>query len=148
MEEKISMEDRYSAEEAVGLLEVFGLVCAFMAADAGCKAADVRLEVFDKNKPANADALPVPLLVTVKCRGSCHGGGRGGGQVPHRGGAAPHHSQAHRGYGKDAEDQRVRQELKADSFRQRPGGSGKETAAGICPSSGLRNGQSGKKLKK
>ena len=70
MEEKISMEDRDSAEEAVGLLEVFGLVCAFMAADAGCKAADVRLEVFDKNKPANADALPVPLLVTVKFRGS------------------------------------------------------------------------------
>ena len=25
--------------EAVGILEVFGLVCAFMAADAGCKAA-------------------------------------------------------------------------------------------------------------
>ena len=57
-------------EEAVGLLEVYGLVCAFMAADAGCKAADVRLETFDKNKPANADALPVPLLVTVKFRGS------------------------------------------------------------------------------
>jgi len=57
-------------QEAVGLLEVFGLVCAFLAADAGCKAANVRLEVFDKNKPANADALPVPLLVTVKFRGS------------------------------------------------------------------------------
>lgn len=56
--------------EAVGLLEVFGLVCAFLAADAGCKAANVRLEVFDKNKPANADSLPVPLLVTVKFRGS------------------------------------------------------------------------------
>ncbi len=56
--------------EAVGLLEVFGLVCAFLAADAGCKAANVRLEVFDKNKPANADALPVPLLVTIKFRGS------------------------------------------------------------------------------
>ncbi len=54
---------------AVGLLEVYGLVCAFMAADAGCKAADVSLEIFDKNKPANADALPVPLLVTVKFRG-------------------------------------------------------------------------------
>ena len=49
-------------QEAVGLLEVFGLVCAFLAADAGCKAANVRLEVFDKNKPGNADALPVPLL--------------------------------------------------------------------------------------
>lgn len=56
--------------EAVGILEVFGLVCAFLAADAGCKAADVRLENFDKNKPANADALPVPLLVTIKFRGS------------------------------------------------------------------------------
>lgn len=51
-------------------MEVFGLVCAFLAADAGCKAANVRLEVFDKNKPANADSLPVPLLVTVKFRGS------------------------------------------------------------------------------
>ncbi len=57
-------------QEAVGLLEVFGLVCAFLAADAGCKAANVHLEVFDKNKPANADSLPVPLLVTVKFRGS------------------------------------------------------------------------------
>ena len=57
-------------EEAAGILEVYGLVCAFMAADAGCKAADVRLETFDKNTPANADSLPVPLLVTVKFRGS------------------------------------------------------------------------------
>lgn len=56
--------------EAVGILEVYGLVCAFLAADAGCKAANVRLENFDKNKPGNADALPVPLLVTVKFRGS------------------------------------------------------------------------------
>lgn len=54
---------------AVGLLEVYGLVCAFLAADAGCKAGNVTLEVFDKNKPANADELPVPLLVTVKFRG-------------------------------------------------------------------------------
>ncbi|MFR4350613.1 MAG: BMC domain-containing protein [Roseburia sp.] len=57
-------------ERAIGILEVFGLCCAFMAADAGCKAADVTLEPFDKNKPANADALPVPLLVTIKFRGS------------------------------------------------------------------------------
>ena len=56
--------------EAVGILEVFGLVCAFMAADAVCKAGNVRLEPFDKNKPANADSLPVPLLVTIKFRGS------------------------------------------------------------------------------
>lgn len=56
--------------DAVGILEVYGLVCAFMAADAGCKAGNVRLEPFDKNKPANADSLPVPLLVTIKFRGS------------------------------------------------------------------------------
>ncbi|MCI5901673.1 MAG: BMC domain-containing protein [Blautia sp.] len=56
--------------EAVGILEVFGLTTAFVAGDAGCKAADVHLEVFDKNKPANADSLPVPLLVCIKFRGS------------------------------------------------------------------------------
>ena len=56
--------------QAVGILEVFGLTTAFVAGDAGCKAANVRMEVFDKNKPANADSMPVPLLVTVKYRGS------------------------------------------------------------------------------
>ena len=45
------------------MLEVFGLATAFAAADAGCKAGNVRLENFDKNKPANADELPVPLIV-------------------------------------------------------------------------------------
>ena len=29
--------------DAVGILEVFGLATAFVAADAGCKAANVRL---------------------------------------------------------------------------------------------------------
>lgn len=56
--------------KAVGLLEVFGLVCAFVAADAGCKAGNVTIEAFDKNKPLNADKLPVPLLVCIKFRGS------------------------------------------------------------------------------
>ena len=56
--------------DAVGILEVYGLTTAFVAADAGCKAANVWLEVFDKNKPANADKLPVPLLVCIKYRGS------------------------------------------------------------------------------
>lgn len=55
--------------QAIGFIEVFGLVAAFAAADAGCKAANVTLEPFDKNKPANADALPVPLIVCVKFRG-------------------------------------------------------------------------------
>ena len=56
--------------DAVGILEVYGLTTAFVAADAGCKAANVWLEGFDKNKPANADKLPVPLLVCIKYRGS------------------------------------------------------------------------------
>ena len=55
--------------EALGLLEVYGLVAAFAAGDAGAKAANVTLEPFDRNKPANADSLPVPLLITVKFRG-------------------------------------------------------------------------------
>ncbi len=56
--------------QAAGIIEVFGLATAFAAADAGCKAADVKLEPFDRNKPANADALPVPLIVCIKFRGS------------------------------------------------------------------------------
>lgn len=56
--------------EAVGMIEVFGLATAFAAADAGCKAANVTIENFDKNKPANADALPVPLIVMIKFRGT------------------------------------------------------------------------------
>ena len=56
--------------QACGIIEVFGLVTAFEAADAGCKAADVTLETFDRNKPANADALPVPLIICIKVRGS------------------------------------------------------------------------------
>ena len=50
--------------EAVGMLEVFGLATAFAAADAGCKAGNVRLENFDKNKPANADELPITAFRT------------------------------------------------------------------------------------
>ena len=57
-------------KQAVGMVEVYGLVAAFAACDAGCKAANVTVERFDKNKPANADSLPVPLLVCVKFRGS------------------------------------------------------------------------------
>ncbi len=56
--------------KAVGIIEVYGLATAFAAADAGCKAANVTIENFDKNKPANADALPVPLIVMIKFRGT------------------------------------------------------------------------------
>ena len=55
---------------AVGMIEVYGLVAAFAACDAGCKAANVTVEPFDKNKPANPAGLPVPLQVLVKFRGS------------------------------------------------------------------------------
>ena len=47
--------------QACGMVEVYGLVAAFAACDAGCKAGNVTVERFDKNKPANADSLPVPL---------------------------------------------------------------------------------------
>ena len=45
-------------------------MCAFPGSRCGLQGRNVTLEVFDKNKPANADELPVPLLVTVKFRGS------------------------------------------------------------------------------
>ena len=56
--------------KAVGFIEVYGLVAGFVACDAGCKAADVTVETFDKNKPGNPDGLDVPLIVCVKFRGS------------------------------------------------------------------------------
>lgn len=56
--------------QAVGMIEVYGLVTAFVAGDAGCKAADVTMEPFDRNKPANADSMPVPLIICVKFRGT------------------------------------------------------------------------------
>jgi microcompartment protein CcmL/EutN len=55
---------------AVGIVEVYGLAAAFVACDAGCKAANVTVENFDKNKPGNPDGLEVPLIVAVKFRGS------------------------------------------------------------------------------
>ena len=56
--------------KATGMIEVYGLTAAFVACDAGCKAANVTVETFDKNKPANADKLPVPLIVLIKFRGT------------------------------------------------------------------------------
>ena len=56
--------------QAVGMIEVYGVVAAFAACDAGCKAANVTVEPFDKNKPAKPDGLPVPLQILVKFRGS------------------------------------------------------------------------------
>ena len=55
--------------KATGIVEVYGLVAGFVACDAGCKAANVTVETFDKNKPGNPDGLEVPLIVAVKFRG-------------------------------------------------------------------------------
>jgi microcompartment protein CcmL/EutN len=52
------------------MIEVYGLVAAFAACDAGCKAADVTVEPFDKNKPARPEGLEVPLIILVKFRGT------------------------------------------------------------------------------
>ena len=99
--------------EAVGILGKYsGWRHAFVAADAGCKAANVRLEVFDKNKPANADSLPVPLLVCIKFRGSVEdvtaAVEAGMAEANRRTGvvAALRNTESYRGYGKDAENQR------------------------------------------
>lgn len=56
--------------KATGIVEVYGLVAAFVACDAGCKAANVTVETFDKNKPGNPDGLDVPLIVAIKFRGT------------------------------------------------------------------------------
>ena len=56
--------------QAVGIIEVYGLVAAFAALDAGCKAGNVTAETFDRNTPSNPDGLTVPLIVSVKFRGS------------------------------------------------------------------------------
>lgn len=56
--------------KSVGIVEVYGLAAAFVACDVGCKAADVTVETFDKNKPGNPDGLTVPLIVAVKFRGN------------------------------------------------------------------------------
>jgi microcompartment protein CcmL/EutN len=58
-----------SGRRAAGLIEVYGFAAALAAMDAACKAADVTVQAIDKNKPANAETLPVPLLVMVKLRG-------------------------------------------------------------------------------
>ena len=62
-------------QEAAGLLEVFGCVAAFAAADAAAKAANVTIQSIDKNKPANADALPVPLITMPEDQGQRSGRG-------------------------------------------------------------------------
>ncbi|MDD6735393.1 MAG: BMC domain-containing protein [Clostridiales bacterium] len=56
--------------EAIGIVEMFGLVAAYVAADAAAKAADVKIIAIDTNKPANAEKEEVPLITAVKMQGS------------------------------------------------------------------------------
>ena len=56
--------------EAIGIIEMFGFVCAIKAADAAAKAADVKVIAIDSNKPANAETVEVPLIMCVKVQGS------------------------------------------------------------------------------
>ena len=55
---------------ALGMIEVYGFTTSIVVADKVAKAADVEIVAIDKNKPANAETLKVPLLVTIKFRGS------------------------------------------------------------------------------
>lgn len=56
--------------EAIGIVEMFGYVCAIKAADAAAKAADVKIIAIDSNKPANAETVEVPLIMCIKMQGS------------------------------------------------------------------------------
>lgn len=55
---------------ALGMIECYGFATAIVVADAASKAADVDIVALDKNKPANADAVEVPLVMVVKMEGS------------------------------------------------------------------------------
>lgn len=54
---------------ALGMIEVYGFTTAIVVADKVAKTADVRIVAIDKNKPANADKVRVPLVMIVKFEG-------------------------------------------------------------------------------
>ena len=56
--------------DAIGIVEMFGFVCAIKAADAAAKAADVKIIAIDSNKPANAEKVAVPLIMCIMMQGS------------------------------------------------------------------------------
>ena len=56
--------------DAIGIVEMFGYVCAIKAADAAAKAAYVKIIAIDSNKPANAETVDVPLIMCIKMQGS------------------------------------------------------------------------------
>ena len=56
--------------QALGMIEVYGYTTSIVVADTVAKTADVKVVAIDKNKPANADACPVPLVMVVKFMGN------------------------------------------------------------------------------
>lgn len=54
---------------ALGMIEVYGFTTAIVVADKVAKTADVKVVAIDKNKPANADKVEVPLVMIVKFEG-------------------------------------------------------------------------------
>ena len=55
---------------ALGMIEVYGYTTSIVVADVVAKAADVKVVAIDKNKPANADSVEVPLVMVVKFEGN------------------------------------------------------------------------------
>ena len=55
---------------ALGMIEVYGYTTSIVVADTVAKTSDVKVVAIDKNKPANADACPVPLVMVVKFMGN------------------------------------------------------------------------------
>ena len=56
--------------QALGMIEVYGYTTSIVVADTVAKTADVKVVAIDKNKPANAEACPVPLVMVVKFMGN------------------------------------------------------------------------------
>ena len=54
---------------ALGMIEVYGFATSIVVADKVAKSADVKIVAIDKNKPANADKVAVPLVMVVKFEG-------------------------------------------------------------------------------
>ena len=55
---------------ALGMIEVYGYTTSIVIADKVAKTADVKVVAIDKNKPANAESVEVPLVMVVKFMGS------------------------------------------------------------------------------
>ncbi len=56
--------------QALGMIEVYGYTTSIVVADTVAKTANVKVVAIDKNKPANAEACPVPLVMVVKFMGN------------------------------------------------------------------------------